>query len=130
VWYDFRAFSDTVGSAMKMFLAVPEGGGRTYNMNEHSQGFKEGKDIAAKQKATFVQVSHSFKTQSKCSPLPQSLSTIASRLRVSAVRYLNHYSLFSLYFFIPPPQNVGGLYWIRFVASVGRSVRLQFLSAL
>ena len=36
---------------------------------------------------------------------------------------------------IPPPQNVGGgLYWIRFVASVGpsvgRSVRLQFLSAL
>ena len=37
-------------------------------------------------------------------------------------------------FIIPPPQNVGGLYWIRFVASVGpsvgRSVRLQFLSAL
>ena len=30
----------------------------------------------------------------------------------------------SIYIFIPPPQNVwgGGLYWIRFVASVGRSV--------
>ena len=30
------------------------------------------------------------------------------------------------YIIIPPPQNVGGgLYWIRFVASVGRSVRLS-----
>ena len=44
-------------------------------------------------------------------------------------------SFIHVVFIIPPPQNVGGgLYWIRFVASVGRSVGrsvpLQFLSAL
>ena len=30
-----------------------------------------------------------------------------------------------LWLIILPTQNVGGLYWIRFVASVGRSVRLS-----
>ena len=33
--------------------------------------------------------------------------------------YLRNIQL--LYIIIPPPQNVGKLYWIRFVASVGRS---------
>jgi len=42
--------------------------------------------------------------------------------------YYLYISLFKI--IIPPPQNVGGLYWIRFVASVGRSVCLQFWSAL
>jgi len=35
---------------------------------------------------------------------------------------LAHFNFYFLAVIIPPPQNVGGLYWIRFVASVGRSV--------
>lgn len=60
-----RAFADTVTPALKMFLAVPAGDGSRYDINDHSHGFKEGKELAKNHKAAFVQVSHSFKTQSK-----------------------------------------------------------------
>ncbi|WAR01964.1 RHG35-like protein, partial [Mya arenaria] len=63
------AFSDMVNPAIKMFLAVPEGGGSRYNINEHSQGLKEGKDIARNHKAMFNQLSRNFKTQKDSEPL-------------------------------------------------------------
>jgi len=55
-------------------------------------------------------------------------------LLVNIISVFIYVEILAFVFIIPPPQNVGGLYWIRFVASVGRSVgrsvRLQFLSAL
>lgn len=50
-----------------MFLAVPEGGGSGYNINEHKNGFKDGKDLAKLHKAAYVQISHNFRTQSEYS---------------------------------------------------------------
>jgi len=55
------------------------------------------------------------------------LDSLAERWHSKAVLWLYLYililCLFSLFIIIAPPQNVGGggLYWIRFVASVGRS---------
>lgn len=60
-----RAFADTVTPALKIFIAIPEGAGSRYNVTEHSQGLKEGMDIAKNHKAAFLQASRNFETQSK-----------------------------------------------------------------
>lgn len=61
----YRAFAETVSPAYMLFLSVPEGGNSRYNINEHSHGHKEGKDLAKKLSAYFTQVSQKFRTQSK-----------------------------------------------------------------
>jgi hypothetical protein len=61
-----RAFAETVNPAYMLFLAIPEGGASRYNMNEHSQGMKDGKELAKKLSVSYSQFSQNFKTQSKC----------------------------------------------------------------
>lgn len=61
----FRAFAETVNPAYMLFLAVPEDGGSRYNVNEHSHGLKEGKELAKKYSVYFTQVSRTFRIQSK-----------------------------------------------------------------
>ncbi|XP_053384790.1 rho GTPase-activating protein 190-like isoform X4 [Mercenaria mercenaria] len=58
-----KAFAETVSPAYMLFLAVPEGGASRYNMNEHSQGMKDGKELAKKLSVYYSQFSQNFKTQ-------------------------------------------------------------------
>ena len=61
----FRSFAENLHHPCVLILAIPENGDPSYNMNEHSQGFKDGEELARSLGGTFMRMTSSFHLKSK-----------------------------------------------------------------
>ena len=63
----FRSFAEqNLRHSTVLVLAVPENGDPCYNMNEHSQGFKEGEELARSLSGTFMKMTNNYHMKSRC----------------------------------------------------------------
>ena len=61
----FRSFAEQNLHSSVLILAIPENGDPSYDMNEHSQGFKEGEELARSLNGRFMKMTSSFHMKSK-----------------------------------------------------------------